>query len=96
MYFDKRYQGTERDEGGRLLCTFGFNTPEDFDRHIERFPAAKGHSLELHDTWTALDYPGEEGYYWQMFDDGTQRVSQLFDSPSEAWKARRENRIIWN
>lgn len=42
------------------------------------------------------DYPGEEGYYWQIFDDGTQRTSQLFDSPSEAWKARRENRIIWN
>lgn len=43
-----------------------------------------------------LIFDGNDGYYWQIFDDGTQRTSQLFDSPSEAWQARRENRIVWN
>ena len=41
------------------------------------------------------DYDND-GYYWQLFDDGSQRTSQLFSSKSEAWDARRENRLVWN
>lgn len=38
MYFPKRYSWTERDEGGKLLCTGEFSTPEEFDRHAAQCP----------------------------------------------------------
>ena len=55
MYFEKRYQGTERGENRKLISTFGYSTPEEFDRHISQYPPMKGHTLTLFDTWTALD-----------------------------------------
>lgn len=41
------------------------------------------------------DYDAD-GYYWQLFDDPRQPTSQLFDSKSEAYKARDEHRLIWS
>ena len=44
-----------------------------------------------------LIYDGDNnGWYWQLFDDGSQRTSQLFDSKLEALEARDENKIIWS
>lgn len=55
MYFEKRYQGTERNEKGKLISTFSYSTPEEFDRHISQYPPMKGHVLTLFDSWTTLD-----------------------------------------
>ena len=38
MYFEKRYQGTERDEKGKLIGTFSYSRPEEFDRYISQSP----------------------------------------------------------
>ncbi len=55
MYFEKRYQGTERDENGKLISTFSYSTPEEFDRHISQYPPMSGHVLTLFDSWASLD-----------------------------------------
>ena len=55
MYFEKRYQGTERDGAGKLICTFSYSTPEEFDRHIFKYPPMAGHVLTLYDSWVTLD-----------------------------------------
>lgn len=57
MYFEKRYQCTERDENGKLLSTGGYSTPEEFDRHVSKWPPVKGHTLTLFDYWNTL--PGD-------------------------------------
>lgn len=41
MYFEKRYQGTERNEKGKLISTFSYSTPEKFDRYISQYPPMK-------------------------------------------------------
>lgn len=58
MYFEKRYQCTERDESGKLLSTGGFSSPEEFDRFVAQYPPVKGHTLTLYDSWTTLDVFG--------------------------------------
>ena len=55
MYFEKRYQGTERNEKGKLISTFSYSTPEEFDRYVSQYPPMEGHTLTLLDSWTALD-----------------------------------------
>ena len=55
MMFEKRYQGTERDRTGKLICTFSYSSPEEFDRHIAQYSPVEGHVLTLFDSWTALD-----------------------------------------
>lgn len=55
MYFEKRYQGTERDENGKLISTFSYSTPEEFDQYISQYPPMTGHVLTLFDSCTALD-----------------------------------------
>lgn len=55
MYFEKRYQCTERNENGKLLSTGGFSSVEEFDRFVAEYPPVEGHTLTLRDTWVALD-----------------------------------------
>jgi len=55
MYFEKRYQGTERDEKGKLISTFSYSTLEEFDRHISQSAPMEGHVLTLFDSWSTLD-----------------------------------------
>ena len=55
MYFEKRYQGTERDKNGKLISTFNYSTPEEFDRYVSQYPPVEGHTLTLFDSLTALD-----------------------------------------
>lgn len=58
MYFEKRYQYTERNENGKLLSTGGFSSVEEFDRFVAQYPPADGHTLTLCDSWGALDVFG--------------------------------------
>lgn len=55
MYFEKRYKGTERNKNGKLIGTFSYSTPEEFDCHISQYPPIEGHVLILYDSWTPLD-----------------------------------------
>ena len=55
MYFEKRYQGTERDKNGKLISTFNYSTPEEFDRYVSQYPPVEGHTLTLFYSLTALD-----------------------------------------
>lgn len=55
MRWDKRYKGTERDKNGKLLSTFSYSTPEEFDRHVSQYPPVDGHVLILYDSWNPLD-----------------------------------------
>lgn len=50
MYFEKRYQGTEGDEKGKLISTFSYSTLEEFDRHISQSAPMEGHVLTLFDS----------------------------------------------
>lgn len=55
MYFEKRYQGTERNKNGKLISTFSYSSPEEFDLYVSQYPPMEGHTLTLFDSLTALD-----------------------------------------
>lgn len=55
VYFEKRYQGTETDENGKLISTFSYSTPDEFDRYVSQYRPMKGHTLTLFDSLSTLD-----------------------------------------
>ena len=55
MFYEKRYHCLERNETGRLIGTRGFQSLEEFDQEIAKYPPVADHTITVYDSWTPLD-----------------------------------------